>query len=98
MPGEYRRQFTGEAGNKQVSSRVSGLRCGRMDVFTKSWKSIMQRTSMQGKTGDRCVIGGIYKCKDHPEATRAFKKAEVFPPCGRAGSHGTIWILVRKNP
>ncbi len=53
---------------------------------------------MQGKTGDRCVIGGIYKCKDHPEATRAFKKAEVFPPCGRAGSHGTIWILVRKNP
>jgi len=55
-------------------------------------------TFMTGKTGDRCVIGGIYKCQTHPEATRTFKKAEVFPPCGRAGSHGTIWVLVRKTP
>ncbi|MBP7635854.1 hypothetical protein KBA41_16950 [Candidatus Ozemobacteraceae bacterium] len=53
---------------------------------------------MTGKTGDRCVIGGIYKCQTHPEATRTFKKAEVFPPCGRAGSHGTVWVLVRKTP
>ena len=53
---------------------------------------------MNGKTGGRVVIGGIYKCQEHPDNTKNFPKAAVFTPCGRAGSHGTTWILVRKNP
>ena len=53
---------------------------------------------MQGKTGERVAIGGIYKCKDHPEVTKTFAKGAVFLPCSRAGSHGTTWILVRKTP
>ncbi|HQG28045.1 MAG TPA: hypothetical protein PLY73_05770 [Candidatus Ozemobacteraceae bacterium] len=53
---------------------------------------------MTGKTEARCVIGVIYKCQTHPEATKTFKKADIFPPCGRAGSHGTVWVLVRKTP
>ncbi|MBF0409537.1 MAG: hypothetical protein HQM10_19510 [Candidatus Riflebacteria bacterium] len=53
---------------------------------------------MNGKTGDKVVIGGIYKCKDHPENTVTFKKGAIFLPCGRAGSHGTVWLLVRKVP
>ncbi|NLI77500.1 MAG: hypothetical protein GX442_13790 [Candidatus Riflebacteria bacterium] len=52
---------------------------------------------MEGKTGDRVVIPGIYKCKEHPESTKTYTKGSVFLPCGRAGSHGTIWILVRKT-
>ncbi len=52
---------------------------------------------MNGKTGDRVVIAGIYQCKDHPEATKTYAKGAVFLPCGRAGSHGTTWILVRKT-
>ena len=52
---------------------------------------------MQGKTGERVVIGGIYKCKDHPENTHTFLKGTVFLPCGRAGGHGTVWLLVRKT-
>lgn len=51
---------------------------------------------MNGKTGEKVVIGGIYKCKDHADSTRTFAKGAVFLPCGRAGSHGTTWILVRK--
>ena len=53
---------------------------------------------MNGKTGDRVVIGGIYKCKDHPDNTKTFVKNGRFLPCNRAGSHGTTWILVRKVP
>ncbi|GAB1352420.1 MAG TPA: hypothetical protein PLK28_20110 [Candidatus Rifleibacterium sp.] len=53
---------------------------------------------MTGKTGERVVIGGIYKCQEHPEATKTFIKGTVFLPCGRAGSHGTTWVLVRKSP
>lgn len=53
---------------------------------------------MNGKTGDRVVLPGIYKCKDHPEVTKTFTKGTVFLPCSRAGSHGTVWILVRKIP
>ncbi len=52
---------------------------------------------MTGKTGDRVVIGGIYKCKDHPENTKTFLKGSIFLPCGRAEGHGTTWILVRKT-
>lgn len=52
---------------------------------------------MEGKTGDRVVIEGIYKCKEHPNANKTFKKGTVFLPCGRAGSHATTWILVRKT-
>lgn len=52
---------------------------------------------MEGKTGTRVVIQGIYKCKEHPENTQTFLKGKVFLPCGRAGSHGTTWILVRKT-
>ena len=51
---------------------------------------------MEGKTGARCSIPGIYKCKDHPEVTKTFAKNAVFTPCSRAGSHGTTWVLVRK--
>ena len=53
---------------------------------------------MTGKTGERVVIGGIYKCTTHVENTQTFLKGKVFLPCGRAGGHGTVWILVRKTP
>jgi hypothetical protein len=59
---------------------------------------IVRSHNMTGKTGERVVIGGIYKCQEHPEATKTFVKGTVFLPCGRAGSHGTTWILVRKTP
>ena len=52
---------------------------------------------MEGKTGTRVVISGIYKCKEHPDANKTFTKNTTFLPCGRAGSHGTTWILVRKT-
>ena len=52
---------------------------------------------MEGKTGARCTIAGIYKCKEHPEVTKTFAKNAVFLPCSRAGSHGTTWVLVRKT-
>jgi len=35
---------------------------------------------MTGKTGERVVIGGIYKCQEHPEATKTFIKGTVFCP------------------
>lgn len=53
---------------------------------------------MDGKTGNRVVISGIYKCKDHPDANKTYTKGTVFLPCARAGSHGTTWQLVRKTP
>ncbi len=52
---------------------------------------------MEGKTGTRVVLPGIYKCKEHPEANKTFTKGAVFTPCSRAGSHGTTWVLVRKT-
>lgn len=52
---------------------------------------------MDGKTGGRVQFAGIYKCKEHPDATKTFAKNAVFPPCSRAGSHGTTWILVRRT-
>ena len=51
---------------------------------------------MEQKTGGRVSIPGIYKCKEHPEVTKTFAKNAVLPPCSRAGSHGTTWVLVRK--
>ncbi|MBF0545223.1 MAG: hypothetical protein HQM08_12365 [Candidatus Riflebacteria bacterium] len=51
---------------------------------------------MEGKTGDRVTIKGVYKCKEHPDSTKNFDKGKVFLPCCRAGSHGTVWVLVRK--
>lgn len=52
---------------------------------------------MEGKTGTKVVLPGIYKCKEHPDATRTYARGSVFVACGRAGGHGTTWVLVRKT-
>ncbi|MBF0500353.1 MAG: hypothetical protein HQM09_09475 [Candidatus Riflebacteria bacterium] len=52
---------------------------------------------MDEKTGNRVTVSGIYKCKEHPDCNKTFTKGAIFLPCGRAGSHGATWILVRKT-
>lgn len=49
-----------------------------------------------GRTGEKCVQGGIYKCSTHPSNEIPIAKGDTFPPCNTSsGSHGATWILVR---
>jgi hypothetical protein len=48
-----------------------------------------------GKTGEKCHVGGIYRCSTHPANEIPIAKGDTFPPCGHSGSHGATRILIR---
>jgi hypothetical protein len=50
---------------------------------------------MNGKTGERCQVSGIYKCQTHPTNTIPLAKNNVFPPCSQGSGHSTIWVFVQ---
>ena len=50
---------------------------------------------MNGKTGEKCQVSGVYMCSLHPSNTIPLSKGETFPPCSWNGGHGATWIFVR---
>jgi hypothetical protein len=51
---------------------------------------------MTGKTGEKCVSGGRYHCKQHTAKYISIKEGETFPKCdfGGAATHDTTWVKV----
>lgn len=47
-------------------------------------------------TGQRCEVSGVYKCRTHSDSTIPLAINNVAPPCPRAGSHGTTWVLTQR--
>jgi hypothetical protein len=52
--------------------------------------------SVEGRTGEKCTVSGVYKCKTHTDNTIPLAIHNVFPPCSRGGGHSTTWVLVRR--
>ncbi len=48
------------------------------------------------KTGERCQVSGVYKCRAHPTSTIPLAIRNVAPPCPNAGRHATTWVLQRR--
>ena len=51
---------------------------------------------MQGHTGEKCQVSGVYKCSTHPSNTIPLAVNNVFPPCSQGTGHGTTWVLVQR--
>lgn len=51
---------------------------------------------MSGKTGEKCLVSGVYKCTVHPANTIPLSKGETFPPCSWGLGHAATWSLVSR--
>lgn len=51
---------------------------------------------VEGRTGERCKVSGVYKCKVHPSNTAPIAVHNVMPPCSINGGHATTWVLVTR--
>jgi len=50
---------------------------------------------VEGRTGERCKVSGVYQCKTHTTNTIPIAIHNVFPPCSWSG-HAAIWVLIRR--
>jgi len=52
---------------------------------------------MTGRTGEKCLLSGVYRCTTHPSQKIPLSKGETFPPCkGDGRGHSAVWVLVSK--
>jgi hypothetical protein len=53
---------------------------------------------MSGKTGEKCIQSGVYRCSIHSSQEIPLSAGETFPPCkgGNGAGHAATWNLVRK--
>jgi len=51
---------------------------------------------IEGRTGEKCEVSGVYKCTTHPTNTAPIAIHNTFPPCSWGGGHATTWVLVRR--
>jgi hypothetical protein len=58
--------------------------------------NVARTSEIQGRTGEKCKVSGVYKCKTHSANTAPIAEHNVFPPCSWSGGHATTWILVRR--
>lgn len=58
--------------------------------------NVSSASAVEGRTGEKCKVSGVYKCKTHPTNTAPIAIHNVFPPCSWGGGHATTWVLVQK--
>jgi len=56
----------------------------------------VNNTVLEGRTGEKCKVSGVYKCKTHEANTIPIAIGNTFPPCSYGVGHATTWVLVRK--